>query len=64
MKASLFILTALAAIVSAAPAPAADAVEQPNLDKRQTFGCGICHDGKANCWSCNPGGCTYNTQKC
>ena len=66
MKASLFVVTALAAVAYAIPAaaPAADAVEQPAHDKRQSYGCGTCNNGKKRCWSCNSGGCTYTTRKC
>ncbi|KFX89077.1 hypothetical protein V490_07249 [Pseudogymnoascus sp. VKM F-3557] len=73
----LAIIAALVAVAAAAAVPAnergtvaaRDPVNAPapidgNVEKRQVFGCGKCHNGKASCWSCTSGGCTYLDSPC
>ena len=64
MKPVYAIITALAALAYAAPAPEADGAVGDHLEKRQTFGCGTCVNGEKLCWSCNSGGCSYTTVAC
>ena len=72
MKPVFAILTVLAAVAYASPAPEADAAPAPeaesaimeHLAKRQSYGCGTCNKGKKLCWSCNSGGCSYTTVSC
>lgn len=77
MKATFFIVGALAALVAAAPSPepepaefdiaavnglVARFVEDNMLSKRD---CGKCDNHKKLCWTCNPtGGCATNIYKC
>ncbi|TPX08526.1 uncharacterized protein E0L32_010013 [Thyridium curvatum] len=79
MKATFFIIGALAALVAAAPAPAPEP-EPAEFDIAAVDGlvarfvednvlskrdCGKCSKGKKLCWSCNPtGGCATNVYKC
>lgn len=60
MKLTL-VFAALLAVAIAAPSIAAPASE--DLEKRSD-GCAKCNNHKKLCWSCNSGGCSYNTISC
>jgi hypothetical protein len=66
MKLITFVMATLAAVAYAIPnpAPAADVGQAAPVEKRQSIGCGKCSGGKKQCWSCNPGGCSYWDEKC
>ncbi|OBT93011.2 hypothetical protein VE01_08610 [Pseudogymnoascus verrucosus] len=60
MKLTL-VFAAILAVAIAAPSIAAPGTEE--LGKRSD-GCATCSNGKKLCWSCNSGGCSYNTISC
>ncbi|KAM9883683.1 hypothetical protein VD0002_g7574 [Verticillium dahliae] len=65
MKTAYLIISVFFTVSFAAPNPAAvkDVVED-GLEKRQSFGCGACKNGKRFCWSCTSGGCSDRHENC
>jgi hypothetical protein len=64
----LTIIAALVAVAVAVAIPAnegsAPAPVEDSIEKRQSWGCGKCVNGKTTCWTCNSGGCTYLPSSC
>ncbi|KAK6527418.1 hypothetical protein TWF694_004407 [Orbilia ellipsospora] len=67
MKFSLFILATLTTSVLAAAVPAAnpEPMDLEMMKRQSVYGCSnSCVKGKRQCWSCNPGGCSYAYPPC